>query len=114
MRLCAQCQTISTTVIRREAEEEGQEIYTHSVATFEQAIAENCYFCTQVQKELRGEVRDRFYNLSSPGIRCNVTKNDSTYGLDFCIPGSQLISYFRLGDYFGMGRIWACCSACCR
>lgn len=111
MPLCAQCQTISTTVIRGEAEEEGQEIYTHSVATFKQAVAENCYFCTQVQKDMPEEVRDHFYNLSSPGIRCNVTKNYSTYALDFCIPGKQLISFFRLGDYFGKPSIHAACSA---
>lgn len=100
MSLCTECQKISTIAVHGEAEE-GQEIYIHSVATFNQAIAENCYFCTLVQKEMAEEVHNQFYNLSSPGIRCSITKSDSTYGLDFCIPGKQLITFFRLGDYFG-------------
>lgn len=101
MSLCTGCQKLSITNIRDEAEGEGQEIYTHSVATFNCAIADNCYFCTRVQKEMPGEVRNQLYDTDCPGIRCSITKNGSTYGVDFCIPGRQLIAYFRLGDKFG-------------
>lgn len=103
MSLCIKCQTISTVVVRSD-EEEGTEVYTHTSTTFSQSVADNCYFCTRVDRDMPMDIRRDLLladNPDFPGIRCCISENRSRYGLDFSIPGRQMIKFFVLGEYFG-------------
>jgi hypothetical protein len=76
MPICSKCQSISTVSICR-SDWNGKIIYTHDADSLAQAVAANCFFCTQLWNSISEESRNLVCGSPLTGIECHIVPLDS-------------------------------------
>jgi hypothetical protein len=112
--LCRQCQGIS----KLEPKRGVQECYRHDLGSFEQAVAEDCYFCLRIWNSLSEEAREILHSPQFTGIKCSIMRYPGdrvgevgsllfSFGDEFfdCEDAEDVLNEFTLLDQQSQSRL---------